>query len=49
MKKLITKIKKFLKNIDIDPVTWELLPYISIVIAFIIVVVVVISKVPLSF
>lgn len=49
MKKLIITIKKFLKNIEIDPVAWELLPYISIVIVFIIFVVAMISKVSLSF
>lgn len=49
IKKLIIKIKKFLKNVEIDPVAWELLPYIAIVIAFIIVVVVIISRVSLVF
>lgn len=45
MKNFIKKIKKLLKYVEIDPVIFELLPYITLVVIFIITVVVLINLV----
>ena len=45
MKNFIKKIKKLLKYVEIDPVIFELLPYIILVVIFIITVVFLINLV----
>lgn len=49
MKNFIKKIKKLLKYVEIDPVIFELLPYIILVVIFIITVVFIINLVHIDY